>query len=89
MIFRKENTMEPKFIKIERLTDISQEEFAPYGQIIGLEDTRPLEDFKHLNFWTHNVDIGGFCSNRNGTTSTYMGDIFSASWSGCICNGSN
>ena len=50
--------MESKFIKIERLTDISQEEFAPYGQIIGLDDAKPLEDFKHLNYWTHNVEIG-------------------------------
>jgi ureidoglycolate lyase len=50
--------MKTKYVKIERLTDLAPEEFAPYGQIIGLEDAPPLEDFPHLNYWTHNVDIG-------------------------------
>jgi ureidoglycolate lyase len=50
--------MKTKYVEIERLTDISVDEFAPYGQIIGLEDSPPLEDFPHLNYWTHNVDIG-------------------------------
>jgi ureidoglycolate lyase len=47
-----------KYVEIERLTDITSDEFAPYGQIIGLDDAPPLEDFPHLNYWTRNVDIG-------------------------------
>jgi len=50
--------MKTKYVKIERLTDLTCDEFAPYGQIIGLEDAPPLEDLPYLNYWTHNVDIG-------------------------------
>ena len=50
--------MKIKYVEIERLSDISSDAFAPYGQIIGLEDSPPLENFPHLSYWTHNVDIG-------------------------------
>jgi ureidoglycolate lyase len=50
--------MAQREIKVERLTDLTQDEFGPFGQIMGLEDAHPLEDFAHLSFWTHNYDLG-------------------------------
>jgi len=50
--------MEHREIKIERLSDVCRGEFQPFGQIMGVEDGRPLEDFPHLSFWTRNYDLG-------------------------------
>jgi len=50
--------MDHREIKIERLTDVCRDEFQSFGQIMGLEDDRPLEDFPHLSFWTGNYDLG-------------------------------
>ena len=50
--------MEIKEIKVELLTEISPSDFKPYGQIMGLEDKVPLEDFVHLSYWAKNVDLG-------------------------------
>jgi ureidoglycolate lyase len=32
--------------------------FARFGQIIGLEDQQPLEDFPYLKYWTGTADLG-------------------------------
>jgi len=49
--------MEIRQIKVELLTEVSTADFQPYGQIMGLEEKAPLEDFAHLSYWTKNVDL--------------------------------
>jgi len=49
--------MSKKTIVVERLSDITKEDFAAFGQIVGLDNYDPLEDFEHLNYWTQNVNL--------------------------------
>lgn len=50
--------MEIKEVKVKLLEKVSIADFQPYGQIIGIEEKTPLEDFAHLSYWTKNVDLG-------------------------------
>lgn len=50
--------MEKKYIKIEHLYNISQEDFAHYGQIVGLCNKPPLEDFENLKYYNENINLG-------------------------------
>jgi len=50
--------MKVKEVKIKLLKETFRVDFKPYGQIIGLEEEPPLEDFPHLRYWTKNVDLG-------------------------------
>ena len=50
--------MKCREIKIELLKDISDRDFNPYGQIMGIERGKPLEDFTYLRYWPKNVDLG-------------------------------
>lgn len=45
-------------IVVEDLAQIDPEDFEPYGCIIGRCAQVPFEDFPHLAYWTHHVDIG-------------------------------
>ena len=50
--------MMTKEVKVELLKDISHADFKPYGQIMGIEEGAPLEDFPYLRYWPKNVDLG-------------------------------
>jgi len=50
--------MKTRVIAVENLAQLAVEDFEQYGQIIGLQMGKPLEDFLHLKYWTRHVDIG-------------------------------
>lgn len=50
--------MKDEYIKIERLSDVTPEEFKPYGQIVGLYNKPPLEDLPHLKYYKENIKLG-------------------------------
>jgi len=50
--------MESKYLKIEPIGDVSQSEFEPYGQIVGLYNEPPMEDFEHLKYYKDNIMLG-------------------------------
>jgi ureidoglycolate lyase len=68
-------------VKITPLEETSQEEFAPYGQIMGREVGEPYETLEILTYWTKNADLGaegekvdgGLLScNKSGRTVRYL-----------------
>jgi ureidoglycolate lyase len=44
--------------RIAPLEEMTQKEFAPYGQIWGREEGEPYETLEILRYWTKNVDLG-------------------------------
>jgi len=50
--------MENRYIKIEHLYNVSKEDFAPYGQIVGLCNEPPLEDLENLKYYKENINLG-------------------------------
>lgn len=38
--------------------DIDPKEFEPYGQIVGLYNDPPMEDFDHLKYYKDNIKLG-------------------------------
>ncbi len=45
-------------VKIFPLEEVSDKEFAPYGQIMGRVRGEPYETLEILKYWTKNVDLG-------------------------------
>ncbi len=45
-------------VKITPLAEVTKEEFAPYGQIMGREEGKPYEDLPIASYWTKNADLG-------------------------------
>ena len=45
-------------VKITPLEEVSAEEFAPYGQIMGREHGEPYETMEILKYWTKDADLG-------------------------------
>lgn len=45
-------------VRITPLGEVSREEFAPYGQIMGREEGEPYETMEILRYWTKNADLG-------------------------------
>lgn len=45
-------------VKIIPLEEVSPEELAPYGQIMGREEGEPYETLEILTYWTGNADLG-------------------------------
>ena len=43
-------------VKIVPLEEVSAEEFAPYGQIMGREHGEPYETLEILQYWTNLLD---------------------------------
>ena len=50
--------MAVKEIKITPLEEVTAEEFAPYGQIMGRCEGEPFETLEILKYWTKNADLG-------------------------------
>jgi ureidoglycolate lyase len=50
--------MSIKEIKITPLEAVTQEEFAPYGQIMGRTEGEPYETLEILKYWSKNADLG-------------------------------
>jgi ureidoglycolate lyase len=50
--------MDIKEVKIFPLEEVSQKEFAPYGQIMGRQEGEPYETLEILKYWTKNADLG-------------------------------
>jgi len=50
--------MAVKEVKITPLEEVSPEDFAPYGQIMGRCDGEPFETIEILKYWTANADLG-------------------------------
>ena len=68
-------------VQIVPLEEVSPEEFAPYGQIMGREDGEPYETLEILTYWTGNADLGPegekvdgglLVCNRNGRAIRYL-----------------
>ena len=49
--------MKIKQLKISNLEDVSNEEFAPYGQIWGREEGEPLEVLENLKFYSYEAKL--------------------------------
>ncbi len=62
--------MESKYLKIEPISDISQSEFEPFGQIVGLYNEPPMEDFENLKFYRDNIIMG---ASKEGTEEVTLG----------------
>jgi ureidoglycolate lyase len=45
-------------VKIIPLEETSQQQFDPYGQIMGREEGQPYETLEILKYWTGNADLG-------------------------------
>jgi ureidoglycolate lyase len=45
-------------VKIVPLEEVSEEEFMPYGQIMGRVRGEPYETLEILKYWSKNVDLG-------------------------------
>ncbi|MBN1835935.1 MAG: hypothetical protein JW820_08790, partial [Spirochaetales bacterium] len=45
-------------VSIIPLEDVTDEEFAPYGQIMGRQKGNPYKSLEMLDYWTKNVDLG-------------------------------
>jgi ureidoglycolate lyase len=50
--------MKVQEVKIVPLEEVSAEEFAPYGQIMGREHGEPYETLEILKYWTKDADLG-------------------------------
>jgi len=50
--------MSVKQVKMIDLEEVSNEEFAPYGQIWGREEGEPLEVLENLKYYSDNADLG-------------------------------
>jgi ureidoglycolate lyase len=50
--------MKVEKVKIVSVEDVSAEEFAPYGQIMGREHGDPYETLDHLLYYTKDADLG-------------------------------
>lgn len=50
--------MENKEVRIIPLSEVTDAEFAPYGQIMGRERGEPKSSKEFLKYWTRNVDLG-------------------------------
>jgi ureidoglycolate lyase len=50
--------MKVKEIKIVALEEVTEEEFAPYGQIMGREKGEPFETLEILKYYSKNADLG-------------------------------
>ena len=53
-----EGIMKDKNIIIENIKNVKPEEFEPFGQIVGLYNEPPLEDFVHLKYYKENIVLG-------------------------------
>ncbi|MDD4082383.1 MAG: ureidoglycolate lyase [Sphaerochaetaceae bacterium] len=47
-----------KVVKVIPLSEVTDEEFAPYGQIMGRVRAEPSNIRKHQHYWANNVDLG-------------------------------
>jgi hypothetical protein len=45
-------------VKIIPLEETSQQQFDPYGQIMGREEGQPYETLEILKYWSGNADLG-------------------------------
>jgi ureidoglycolate hydrolase len=45
-------------VKIINLEEVTDEEFAPYGQIWGREKGEPYKTLEYLKYYSDNVDLG-------------------------------
>lgn len=52
------NALKVQEVKILPLVEVTKDEFAPYGQIMGREEGKPYEDIPILSYWTKNADLG-------------------------------
>ena len=68
-------------VKIVPLEEVSAEEFAPYGQIMGRDHGEPYETLEILQYWTKDADLGPenekvdgglLVCNKNGRTIKYL-----------------
>jgi len=50
--------MEDRYVNVVNIKDVSPQEFKPFGQILGLYNEPPLEDFPHLKYYKDNIDLG-------------------------------
>lgn len=50
--------MVKEYLKIEHLTDIGSEDFAPYGQIFGIPNEPPFEEREDFKYYLENIVLG-------------------------------
>ena len=62
--------MKDRNIIIENIRNVDPKNFKPYGQIVGLYNEPPLEDFVHLKYYKENIVLG---PSKEGTEEVTLG----------------